>query len=189
MRGRTITTGNVPPGARPLKANDFPSLLKFDREVFGANRQSVLEWIFKDAPQYAFIVEEQGRIQGFCLGRHGYDFDQIGPIIANDANSATQLLSSALHQAVDKPIVVDILTHTPAWITFVSSLGFTELRPLIRMYRGSNNYPGVPAKAVCDIRSGVRLRRECLTRTSLLICANDLPERSIKSGQNPQYND
>ena len=87
------------------------------------------------------------------MGRHGYDFDQIGPIIANDANSAEQLLSSALHHAVDKPIVVDILTHTAAWITFVSSLGFTESRPLIRMYRGSNNYPGVPAETVCDIRS------------------------------------
>ena len=146
MRGRTIISGNVLPGARPLIENDFPSLLKLDREVFGANRQSVLEWLFKDAPQYAFQVEERGRIHGFCLGRHGHDFDQIGPIIANDANSATQLLSNALHQPVDKPIVLDILTHTPAWNTFVSSLGFKALRPLIRMYRGSNNYPGVPAK-------------------------------------------
>jgi GNAT superfamily N-acetyltransferase len=146
MRGRTITTGNVPPGARPLKANDFPSILKLDREVFGADRQSLLEWFFKDAQQYAFILEEQGRIHGFCLGRRGYDFDQIGPIIANDAKSATQLLWSALHQPVDRPIVVDVLTHIAAWITFVSSSGFAVLRPLIRMYRGPNNYPGVPAK-------------------------------------------
>jgi GNAT superfamily N-acetyltransferase len=144
-RGQTIRTVDAPPGARPLTANDFPSLLKFDREVFGATRQSVLESLFKDAPQYAFIVEERGSIHGFCLGRHGYDFDQIGPIIANDINSATQLLSNALHQPGDKPIVIDILTHAPVWIGFVLSLGFKELRPLIRMYRGSNNYPGVPA--------------------------------------------
>ena len=134
------------PGARRVTINDFPLLLKFDREVFGANRQSVLEWNFKGAPQYAFMVEEQGRIQGFCLGRPGYDFDQIGPIIANDANAAAQLLTSTLLQAADKPIVVDILTHTPEWVAFVSSLGFTESRQLIRMYRGSNNYPGVPQK-------------------------------------------
>jgi GNAT superfamily N-acetyltransferase len=146
MRGRTIMTSYVTPGARPLKSNDFPELLKFDREVFGANRQSVLECLFKDAPQYAFIMEKRGRIDGFCLGRRGHDFDQLGPIIAIDENSAMQLLSSALHQQVNKPIVVDILTHTPAWITFVSSLEFKELRPLMRMYRGSNNYPGVPAK-------------------------------------------
>lgn len=146
MLGRTITRGNVLPGARPVKESDFPSLLNIDREVFGANRQSVLEWLFKDAPQYAFIVEEQGQVLGFCLGRHGYDFDQIGPLIANDTNSATQLLTGALQRVGDKPVVLDILTHTPSWITMVSSLGFKELRPLIRMYRGSNNYPGLPAK-------------------------------------------
>ncbi|HZI25952.1 MAG TPA: hypothetical protein VFD46_12795, partial [Chryseolinea sp.] len=145
-RGHTVATDNARPGARPVTINDFPLLLKFDREVFGASRQSVLEWNFKGAPQYAFMVEEQGRMQGFCLGRHGFDFDQIGPIIANDANTAMQLLSKALHQAVDKPIVVDILTHTNEWVAFVSSLGFIELRQLMRMYRGSNNYPGVPAK-------------------------------------------
>jgi GNAT superfamily N-acetyltransferase len=146
MHGRTIVAGNVQPGARPLKANDFPALLKLDRAVFGADRQTVLEWLFKDAPQYAYIVEEQGRIHAFCLGRRGHDFDQIGPIIAIDENSATQLLSSALHQAAEKAIVLDIFTHTPEWITFVSSLGFKALRPLIRMYRGSNNYAGVPAR-------------------------------------------
>ena len=146
MPGRPMITSNARPGARRATVNDFPVLLKFDRKVFGANRQSVLEWNFKGAPQYAFIVEEQGQIQGFCLGRPGYSFDQIGPIIANDANAATQLLTSALLQAADKPIVVDILTHTPEWVKFVSSLGFTESRHLIRMYRGSNNYPGVPQK-------------------------------------------
>ena len=145
MHGRPITTRNAKPGARRVTINDFPLLLKFDREVFGANRQSVLEWNFKGAPQYAFMVEEQGRTQGFCLGRPGYDFDQIGPIIANDATAAKQLLTSALLQA-DKPIVIDILTHTPEWVTFVSSLGFNELRPLVRMYRGSNIYPGLPTK-------------------------------------------
>jgi GNAT superfamily N-acetyltransferase len=146
MPGRSITTNNARPGARRMTINDFPLLLKFDREVFGADRQSVLEWNFKGAPQYAFVVEEQAHMQGFCMGRPGYSFDQIGPIIANDANAAIQLLTSALLQAADKPIVVDILTHTPEWVTFVSSLGFTESRHLIRMYRGSNIHPGVPAK-------------------------------------------
>ena len=61
MSGRPITTNNAKPGARRVMINDFPLLLKFDREVFGANRQSVLEWNFKGAPQYAFMVEEQGR--------------------------------------------------------------------------------------------------------------------------------
>jgi hypothetical protein len=57
-----------------------------------------------------------------------------------------QLLSSVLHQVDGKPVILDVLTHTPDWIDFVSSLGFTPLRPLIRMFRGPNNYPGLPQK-------------------------------------------
>jgi GNAT superfamily N-acetyltransferase len=146
MRGRTATTEDSHTSARPIAENDFPSLLIFDRKIFGSDRQSVLERNFRDATQYAFVVEEQGRIKGYCLGRHGHDFDQIGPIVANDVDTAIELFSGATHQSVDKPVVVDILIHTAEWLEFVPSLGFTELRPLLRMYRGPNNYPGEPIK-------------------------------------------
>jgi GNAT superfamily N-acetyltransferase len=144
MRGGAIKIGDKKSIARPATASDFTSLLKQDRQVFGADRQFILEWNFRDAAQYAFVVEEHGRIKGFCLGRRGHDFDQVGPIVADDVTIAKQLLSGVLCQVIDKPIVLDILTHTPEWIDFVSSLGFTVLRPLIRMFRGPNNYPGLP---------------------------------------------
>jgi GNAT superfamily N-acetyltransferase len=146
MSRAVIKTGDMQSTARLATASDFPSLLKLDLQVFGADRHFVLEWNFKDEGQYAFVVEEQGEITGFCLGRRGYEFDQIGPIVANDVTIAMQLLSSVLHQVDGKPVILDVLTHTPDWIDFVSSLGFTPLRPLIRMFRGPNNHPGLPQK-------------------------------------------
>ena len=146
MRGQTISPRDTQGLARPLRESDLPSLQTLDDDVFGADRQAVLKWIFQGAPQYAFVVEEQGQIKGFCFGRTGYDFDQIGPIIAVDVNIATQLLSRVLHQPVNKPIVLDVLTHSPGWLSFVSSMGFIPLRPLTRMYRGANKYPGIPKK-------------------------------------------
>lgn len=141
------STNNLPSSiARPIRASDFRSIMKLDREVFGADRELVLKWFFEGAPQFAFVVEEQGEIRGFCFGRPGFNFNQIGPVIGWDANTAMHLLSAALKNCEGKPTVIDILDHTPAWARFVSQLGFAELRPLIRMYRGSNAYPGFPEK-------------------------------------------
>ena len=130
--------------ARAMQAEDFPGVLRLDYEVFGADRREVLERNFRRAPQYALVVKAHGRVQGFSLGRPGYNFDQIGPLVAHRFNDASQLLLGALNQARGKTIIVDALDHTPPWTYFLTSLGFVVMRPLIRMYRGSNSHPGIP---------------------------------------------
>ncbi len=127
---------------RPVQVADFPEILKLDREVFGANRQLILESIFEAAPQLAFVVEEKGNIKGYCFGRPGYNFYQLGPIVALNLRDAFKLLSTVLQHNVGKEMVIDVLEHHTDFFKFASSLGFIELRPLIRMYRGSNMYPG-----------------------------------------------
>ncbi len=132
--------------ARPIQERDIPEILKLDRQVFGADRQSVLEWSRQGAPEYAFLTEDPGGIKGFCFGRHGYNFNHIGPVIATDSDIAQQLLFAALRHAEGKPTVIDVLNHSPGWNRIVSSLGFVVLRPLIRMYKGSNAHAGIPEK-------------------------------------------
>lgn len=130
--------------ARPVLASDIPEILKMDRTVFGADRLPVLESNFKAASQYAFVVENNNEIKGYCFGRPGFNFNHIGPLITDNVTTAKHLLSAALRKGEGKPSVIDILDHTPEWINFVSSLGFVLLRPLIRMYRGTNSSPGLP---------------------------------------------
>jgi ribosomal protein S18 acetylase RimI-like enzyme len=132
--------------ARPAQASDFPAIVNLDLEVFGADRRPVLESNFNSAPQYAFVLEEHGKLKGFCFGRPGYNFNHTGPVVAEDASIAIQLLSAALHHQEEKPVVMDVLEHTPGWRSFVTSAGFVVLRPLLRMYRGSNDHPGIPEK-------------------------------------------
>lgn len=146
MRLNEIPTNKLPASsARPLRQSDFPRVIKFDREVFGADRKPVLERILKGAPQYAFVVEDANEIKGYCFGRPGYNYNQIGPVIAKNAEVAKQLLSAALRNCT-APVIADILYHTPGWVNWITSLGFAELRPLIRMYRGKNTFPGIVEK-------------------------------------------
>jgi hypothetical protein len=120
-------------------------LLEFDREVFGADRRPVLEWMWKGAPHYAFVIEEKKQLKGYCFGRTGYHFTQIGPVIARNLDSAINLVSAALRNCKG-PVILDALHDIPAWVSWLSSLDFVEQRKLIRMFRGSNAFPGIPEK-------------------------------------------
>ena len=135
-----------PSVARPLPGNKLSALREFDRKIFGADRQVLLEWMWKGAPQLAFYIEENNEILGYCLGRPGHNFAQIGPVIAKDAERAKDLISFALLNCIDKPVVVDVLHHNQEWNSWLKDIGFSELRPLIRMYKGSNAIAGLPEK-------------------------------------------
>lgn len=131
-------------GARPIKNEDMPRLLEFDRKVFGADRAAVIDSVRTRASQLAFISDDRHGIHGYCFGRYGHSFTHIGPVVARDVASARRVCSAALTNSGDRPVVIDALPHNAEWVEWLNSIGFTEQRPLIRMYRGSNAFPGTP---------------------------------------------
>ena len=132
--------------AKPLQQKDLPFLLERDRRVFGAARGKVLDAIFRRAPQLAFFEEDEGGIKGYCFGRRGHYFTHIGPVVADDVDAARNVVSAALRNCVGSAVVVDALQHTGEWEEWLMSLGFRLQRPLMRMYRGTNAWPGIPAE-------------------------------------------
>jgi predicted N-acetyltransferase YhbS len=133
-------------GARPVRTEDIPRLLEFDRKVFGADRAAVIDSIRSRASKLAFVTEDSKGISGYCFGRYGHSFTHIGPVIASSFASARSVCSAALMNSGDRPVVIDALPRNPEWMSWLTSLGFTEQRPLIRMYRGTNEWPGIPDK-------------------------------------------
>ena len=132
--------------ARTLHKNDLEELTEFDRKIFGADRRPLLEWMWEGAPQYALIRKEKTEVQGYCLGRPGHNFTHIGPVIAKNFAVAKDLVSAALNNNTGNPIILDVLHFDSEWMKWLITQGFKEQRPLIRMYRGSNRFPGVPEK-------------------------------------------
>src|SRR6266545_2289835 len=82
--------------ARPMIHKDVPDVLKLDREVFDADRRIVLEWMLEEAPEYAWVAYRNGRLSGYTFGRHGFAFEHIGPVVAEDLESARHLLTVCL---------------------------------------------------------------------------------------------
>lgn len=131
---------------RPLKKNDLFAVTKSDREIFGAGREQVLHAILEEAPHLAFLAEEGNELHGYCLGRNGYSFTHIGPVIAKDVAIAKELVSAALSNCNGELVVLDVTHFNTEWMEWLKVIGFTEQRPFIRMFRGSNRYRGMPEK-------------------------------------------
>lgn len=131
---------------RRLTDNDLETASTIDRELFGADRSRLLSWLLVQAPEYAWLVEERSGIEGYCFGRHGFNFDQIGPIYASSQAGAQALVAACLASTKCNRIILDPLHHSPGWVEWLQRLGFVHQRPFTRMYLGKNSYPGKPAE-------------------------------------------
>jgi GNAT superfamily N-acetyltransferase len=130
-------TTDKPPsaGPPPLTTAELATVIERDREVFGGTRDIVLEWAFQSAAQYARVINSPDGPLDYCFGRHGRLFDQIGPVVARNAERARSLLSAALEGAVDRQVAVDAFEPSDAFAAALHDLGFSVQRPLFRLCR------------------------------------------------------
>lgn len=144
VSGQGLPSGSSP--ARPMTREDLPGVLELDREVFGADRLVILESLLARAPEFAWVSASRGRIEAYSFGRHGFSFEHLGPVVAQDEEWARHLVSTCLAGQTRKPFILDATRHTAGWPAWLESLGFREQRPFVRMFRGANRYPGRPEK-------------------------------------------
>ena len=129
---------------RPMAADDLPAVLEYDRKVFGADRSAILQGLYQNAPEYALVFEEDGSIGAFLFGRHGFLAEHMGPLVAHKEFCARALVSACLDLHRGRRFLLDTPQFSQEWTLWLKSIGFEEERPFIRMFRGSNSYPGLP---------------------------------------------
>ena len=122
--------------ARDMTRGELSEVVAMDRLAFGAPRADLLHWMYDGAPQFAFVAERGGNLSGYLLGRHGHQFDHLGPIVADDLDVAMDLTKACLARHRDQAFVIDAARHDEGWIRFLESIGFHPQRPYVRMYRG-----------------------------------------------------
>jgi GNAT superfamily N-acetyltransferase len=144
----TKTRGSRPPGL--LSPDSLDSIFGLDRDIFGADRGSLLESLHREAPDLTFAIGNANIVEGYAFGRRGCFADHLGPWMATDAQVARQLLEAFLACCGQDTIVVDCLKSNTMARSLLQSFGFTYSRPLTRMYRGANLHPG-RAERLCAI--------------------------------------
>ena len=132
------------------KAPHLGKVLELDREVFGADRSALLQALGKSAPEFVQVLAGPTGVSGYSFGRHGSHSDHLGPWVAKDESSAEQLLDTFLVRSGRESVIVDCLRSNPWARDALAARGFELARPLTRMRRGGNIYPGRP-EMVCGI--------------------------------------
>lgn len=132
-----------PPGppTRALQEGDWPAIAALDLAAFGADRLPLLRALAQRWRAAARVVEVDGQLRGFVLGRDGREAHQIGPLITNDLDSARGLIADPL-QAADTPVYLDLLDSRAALQPWLQGLGFVLQRPFTRMVWGATTAPG-----------------------------------------------
>ena len=89
-------------------------------------------------------MRRNDRLVGFCLGRPGSSFHQVGPVMAASQEDAGRLVRAALSALAGRPVLLDVPEARAGLRRELRRLGFEEQRPFIRMARGvsiSNRAP------------------------------------------------
>ena len=134
----------------PWKLDDVSAVFAIDREIFGADRSTLLRSIANDAPEFVLLAGQNGSLEGYALGRKGSLADHFGPWVAHNERAARELLEKFLERSRGRVMFVDIVMSSPWASGLIGEKGFELARPLTRMYRGANAYPGRP-EFVCAI--------------------------------------
>ena len=135
-----------PRDVTPIAERPLEPILELDRRVFGDDRGPLLDALRWRTPKMAWLVVDGGHTRGFCMGRHGTEFTQVGPLVAESVGDAIALCRAVMRGLAGRAVVLDVPVAQVAFLQWLYALGFAEQRPLTRMYRGANRKPGLPAQ-------------------------------------------
>jgi GNAT superfamily N-acetyltransferase len=144
----SVTPGRFQAGLEsvsPMEAGNLEEVCTRDREVFGADRSALLASFQRRAPDLAWVARQGQTLAGYCFGRPGYLYRQIGPVVAEAEGPARDLVARCLAGQPGGAIAVDLPRSAADWVAWLSSVGFTIERPFLRMRRGGRQCPGLAA--------------------------------------------
>ena len=127
-----------------ISMKDISEVIEFDKQVFGADRRQLIEFLISNNRKNSWMIRREGKITGVVLGRKGSRFFQIGPVLAANENDAKILIKKVISGLKRQPFVVDVPEEKKEFTKWLIGLGFQAQRPFIRMYQNENLFPGIP---------------------------------------------
>ena len=129
-----------------MSAGSLEDACRLDRDIFGADRSSLLRSLWEENPFSTAAVYAGGRLTGYAFGRRGRRAHYLGPWVAESAPAARALLEEFLARLRGAPVFLDVCLRNSSAREVVERAGFQFQRKLTRMHLGPNCHPGTPEK-------------------------------------------
>jgi GNAT superfamily N-acetyltransferase len=134
-------TRTVDSRAEPVWEDDMADICRLDVEIFGVDRSCLLRRLLLEYPDLAFkMTDSYGKITGFCFGRNGHKYRQIGPVVAGNSLDAFEIFKAASACRGDNSLVLDVIDAHADFVDAMRHIGFSAQRPLLRMFKGPNDF-------------------------------------------------
>ncbi len=122
---------------------DSLQIFALDRRAFGADRSELLKALWEEScVTPAVSMGADGRLRGYALARRGALSDYVGPLVAEEAETAAALLDEVLNRLDGGTVCVDLNTTYAGGARVLGARGFVKQRELVRMRRGVRSGAG-----------------------------------------------
>jgi len=128
------------PGVRPIGPEEWPAIAARDFAAFGADRTDLLRLLQGEGSNAALV--EDGKLFAYGFARPGHNASYLGPLVAEDAESARRVAETLLAALPEGQVYWDHLSENAASMGIAEALGFQVTRRLTRMYLGEEMHPG-----------------------------------------------
>ncbi|MCX4907119.1 GNAT family N-acetyltransferase [Streptomyces sp. NBC_00878] len=141
VRGHFVPGGPEPEVAtRAATAGDLTAILRLDEEVFGTDRTHMITRLPAFADQLR-VAEQDGRISGYAAAWPNMDNHVVGPLIAQDTETAKALIAS-LAARTDRVLRTDIDVRHEELLVWVKERGLASAGFNAVMTFGIGELPG-----------------------------------------------
>ncbi len=127
--------GAPPPGLTDLAAIPIAEILRYDETAFPAPRADFLKsWIGQQQAVALGVVRERG-LRGYGVLRACREGFKIGPLFADDEETADRLFAGLIARAPGAPVFLDTPEANPAAVALAARHAMTPIFETARMYK------------------------------------------------------
>lgn len=127
---------------RALETEDWGPLLRWDREVFGADREALLRTRAESPATSAVLLDPGGALEGYALGTVQQGLLMLGPVVAPDLEGALALIHTLGH-LTRHGARIDVPGHQPGLLARLNAWGFVQTYASPAMLLNARDYPGL----------------------------------------------
>ena len=130
--------GAPPPGLTDLAAIPIEEILRYDETAFPAPRPEFLRSWIGQPQAVSFGACDGRRLKGYGVLRACREGFKIGPLFADDDETADRLCSGLLARAPSAPVFLDIPEANPAAGALAVRFAMTPVFVTARMYKNGS---------------------------------------------------